>query len=702
MRRSGEDKSSTKSSRRFPRIGRTSLGGVATVLSLLAVFVLAVIARIGPMKYAFQINSVDPWFYYMSASYALTHGFQAWFHWKNTMEFYPYGKFVPLYESPMLVVFSVLAYEFVRALNVNTSFFALAVELPVVLTAVAAVMMYFWGTEIGGKKTGILAALFLALSPANIAQTSLGDFKDEFLAFFFLVPALFFLFRALRTGATKDMLLSGVFTALAVSSWGPVSPYMYDMPALIVFFSVISARISPSRGLKMLALVCAPSLLMASVLIRDIGGLSALVEESPVFIAFLFSVLKMYYNQLGESARVLFKSLVVILGAAIIVGVAVLVPTGIGGRILAIVDPFFRGKNPIVTTVAENELTTWFDFYTGFNVQMLLLPVAAYLFYRRSDAAGIGMVLFIVTATYFTATYVRAEEILTPVAAIAAAYVISKLFDTFGPLLTRAYRATSSNRRSGRGVDWEIGGILIVLILVSGTYFAYQGLVSAEAPPLMLQGPNGGYSTDWVQALLWIKYNTPPNSVVASWWDYGYWIMAYADRPTLADPSTVNTTQIQALAIALMSNSTISHRILSFYGAKYVLVYQPLTSSPVLPTDTGDLGKSQAMLTIAASTNFERFDKAFNLSLTAQPYQNVSNYFNVESVPHLGQIIVPNGKYASQTTLYDLMFGGDPQVQTTFGELGSVGVSVPTFSVPSGFQLVYHTADYAIMVYEVT
>ncbi|MEM3670117.1 MAG: hypothetical protein QW767_00005, partial [Thermoprotei archaeon] len=272
----------------------------------------------------------------------------------------------------------------------------------------------------------------------------------------------------------------------------------------------------------------------------------------------------------------------------------------------------------------------------------------------------------------------------------------------YGPLLTKAYRTTSSNRRSRTGVDWEIGGILIVLIIISGTYFAYQGVVSANAPPLMLQGPNGGYNTDWIQALLWLKYNTPQNAVVASWWDYGYWIMALSNRATLADPSTVNTTQIQALALALMSNYTVADKIFSFYGANYVLIYQPITSSPSLPTDTGDLGKSSAMLTIAASANFARMNKTFGVSLSKQMYTNVSNYFNEESIPQLGTIIVPNGKYATQSTLYNLMFGGDPTVETTFSQLGSVGISVPAFSVPPGYTLVYHTPDYAIMIYEIT
>ena len=62
---------------------------------------------------------------------------------------------------------------------------------------------------------------------------------------------------------------------------------------------------------------------------------------------------------------------------------------------------------------------------------------------------------------------------------------------------------------------------------------------SVDFPPTIL---NGGTSyppsNDWVETLEWIKLNTPEDSVVASWWDYGYWISTVAERTTLIDNAT--------------------------------------------------------------------------------------------------------------------------------------------------------------------
>ncbi|MEM3799300.1 MAG: STT3 domain-containing protein [Thermoprotei archaeon] len=682
---------------RSPRI-KLSLGfwnNTLTGLSLAFVFVVAVIARLGPLKYAFQIAEVDPWFFYYSAHYMLTNGVAAWFHFVNPLQFYPYGLNVPYHDSPMLGMFSIGVYFFVRMLGINISFYQLAVVIPVVVTAATSVMMYPLGKEIGGRKVGLLAALFLAVSPANIQQTMLGEFKDEFISFFFLVPSLYFMVRSLRTKRGLDMLISGVLLSFAVASWGPVSAYMYDMVALVVLVTVITRRITPNIGLKMLALIVAPAILTASMIPQDVGGVTHLGGIAPVGAVLVFTVLMKYYRTLGSDAKQIFKSVMVIVFALLVVGSAVLLHSSLGGRILAIVNPFTRSLQPIVNTVAENSLTTWYDFYVGFNIQMLLLPVGAYMFYKRKDAVGALVLLYILTSVYATASYVRAEELLTPFAAIAAAYVLAKLIETYSPMVVKAYRSGASR---GETVDWEVGGILLVLLVATVGFYAYQGVASSNQPPLMLVVGNH-ISQDWPAALTWLKYNTPSNAVVASWWDYGYWILTGADRATLADPSTVNTTQIQYLAVALMSNSTVALKIFEFYHVDYLLIYQPIATAQgfEFPSSDGDFYKSGAMLTIAASTNFQKFNKVFGLNLSKSLYSNTTDYFTQLS----NGLLVPAGLYAGQSTLYNLIFGSNPAMQYSLSQLSSGQVAMPTFSVPQGFTLVYQTPDGAISIYQV-
>ena len=60
-------------------------------------------------------------------------------------------------------------------------------------------------------------------------------------------------------------------------------------------------------------------------------------------------------------------------------------------------------------------------------------------------------------------------------------------------------------------------------------------------------------SSDWLDATAWLKENTPPDSIIFSWWDYGYWITTLSDRTTLVDNATFGTAQIEKIARTLMS-----------------------------------------------------------------------------------------------------------------------------------------------------
>ena len=80
-------------------------------------------------------------------------------------------------------------------------------------------------------------------------------------------------------------------------------------------------------------------------------------------------------------------------------------------------------------------------------------------------------------------------------------------------------------------------------------------------------------SNDWKETLEWIKLNTPENSIIASWWDYGYWITTMSDRTTIVDNATLNTKQILKMAQMLMSTPENSWNMLKEMNADYVVIF---------------------------------------------------------------------------------------------------------------------------------
>ncbi len=61
----------------------------------------------------------------------------------------------------------------------------------------------------------------------------------------------------------------------------------------------------------------------------------------------------------------------------------------------------------------------------------------------------------------------------------------------------------------------------------------------------------------------WLRENTPKDAVIASWWDYGYWISTLGERKTLADNATLIDWQISKIARMYMSTPENAWQILT-------------------------------------------------------------------------------------------------------------------------------------------
>jgi len=109
--------------------------------------------------------------------------------------------------------------------------------------------------------------------------------------------------------------------------------------------------------------------------------------------------------------------------------------------------------------------------------------------------------------------------------------------------------------------------IIIILFIIPVTMPENNNWLSwADFTPSILNGGShfSNLSTDdWKDATLWIKENTADDAVIASWWDYGYWITTLSDRTTLADNATLIDWQIKKIGFALITTPENSWNILS-------------------------------------------------------------------------------------------------------------------------------------------
>ena len=109
--------------------------------------------------------------------------------------------------------------------------------------------------------------------------------------------------------------------------------------------------------------------------------------------------------------------------------------------------------------------------------------------------------------------------------------------------------------------------IIVALLVVPMAYPEKLNWANSNAllPSTILTGGtmHNIPTNDWSDAMKWLKENTAEDAVIASWWDYGYWISTLAERKTLADNATLIDWQIRKLASMFMSTPYNAWQILT-------------------------------------------------------------------------------------------------------------------------------------------
>lgn len=77
---------------------------------------------------------------------------------------------------------------------------------------------------------------------------------------------------------------------------------------------------------------------------------------------------------------------------------------------------------------------------------------------------------------------------------------------------------------------------------------------------------------DYREAYMWLRENTPEESKILGWWDYGYQISSLANRTVIVDNNTWNNTHIATVGRVLTSTEDEALPILQSLGVDYILI----------------------------------------------------------------------------------------------------------------------------------
>ena len=644
---------------------------VAMLSAIVSFTALAYYLRLYPvLLYGWYINEFDPYIrFFMTEQmlkYGTIKGLLWWLHKGYGVVFthfwYPWGINWTIVLSPGVSWLGVLAYKVLSHLGFDL--LQSVVLLPAIANAAVVPAMFYLGYRLGGKYVGLLAALWSVFTTMFLQRGTAGWFADAPLFQFFATLGLAFYIESLSRRDNYWLLfaiLSALLNGINVWTWGSYV-FLWNFYGLftIVILLYLLIKIARRQNLPF----AADRLIMTYVIV-DLG-FSAFIITTPRYgfhtlvsgmggmanAALLFSIIAYLLIKLYPRFPRIMTTVVRYFLMALVVAVIVVIGlsfTSIGGKFLGALAPLARSA--IVQSVAEHSPSSLQQ--SIYNVS-ITLPFVIYTILLSVISLSLPAVLISVgslAAAYFASSEVWLFMVLGVFWIPATAYGFVKLTEL----------ALSRRAMIGLSITALLGVVLAIALVINiqpalSMSIMPQQIVSTVTPPFP--------TPDWLDALQWLAYNTPPNATVLSWWDYGYWTAIIGNRTSLADNSTINSTQIALIGSFFMSNpynyTGVLDKLNELHDPQYILIFEPYyVYGPINATGTGpmcvlipeypaggDFAKSYWMARIAGySTNY------------------IANTFISPAQIGESTIYVPyanNTFYAAyNVTLYSLMFNSE-------------------------------------------
>jgi len=530
------------------------------VIGVLALSVsISMLIRSTPMMYGFDLFEFDPFFNFRATEYILENGYDAYFQWIDEKSWHPFGRDV---SENSQVTLHISASIFYQLFGSNSSLYDFVIIFPLVIGSLTTISVFAFVRVLGGTTAGLLAALMFSISAPIFTRGLIGWFKSEPLGLFFAFLAMYLFVSGIMYNKGKisiiKLVFAGLFLSLGLSSWGGI---LFFLIPIVLFYLILPFLKREKNFTIWAAPVFSVSLILSLLLFErtstfTIGYAGLLVGLSTVFVI-VCELIKKFSN---ESKHIRNCSIFL---TSIIIAIIGVFASGIvslpGFRYLNAINPFLTSLDPLTDSVSEHMTTSLSTSYIFVSVFIIFGIIGAwFLFSRKTIDLKIDKRIFAlitsIAAIYISSSFVRLELFASVGLIILGAIGLAILFK----------KILESNIFSPTKILFC--GVILGLFLTPVILPENQSWSSwADFPPTILHG--GSFfqisTNDWPDAMNWLKNNTSEDAIIASWWDYGYWITTLSDRTTIVDNATLSDFQIKKIAYSLITNPNNSWHILS-------------------------------------------------------------------------------------------------------------------------------------------
>ena len=465
----------------------------------------------------------------------------------------------------MLHVTAALLYP---VFGMGADLYDFTIMFPVVFGSLSVIVIFALVRVFAGTTAGLFASLFFAISLPIILRGVLGWFKSEPLGIFFVLLGLYLFFSGIKHDkgiiSFAKIIVGAIFTVFALSAWGGTQ--FFIVPLGLFFLALPFLRNDHKFIIWAVPLFSFTLILLTLIFERPstsfvlgYGGIALILPTIFLVVCCLIQKIGSTKNQIRNSVIFLVSS--VVAGIALIFSNFVSLPAF---RYLNAVNPFLLAEDMLTDSVSEHMTTNIETSFQFLSIFIIFAGIGGWLifnnFNNKQNQIKIirnDMLVFVlltgIFGVYISSAFIRLELFASIsviiLSSIGLSILIKHLFNNTENKITK----TSVKFLIRISVISVVICLLIIPLVLpeKSNWIDY-----AKFQPTIL---NGGttYNVihgDWPDALNWIKTNTPYDSVIFSWWDYGYWITTVGDRISLADNATLIDHQIVKIGNTFFKN----------------------------------------------------------------------------------------------------------------------------------------------------
>jgi len=548
---------------------------------LILSFTTSFLIRSQGADYGFELHEFDPFFNFRATEFLVENGLSEYYVWHDNLSWYPEGRNVSATSQVMLHITAAGTYQLFGG---GSSLYDFTILFPVVFSSLTVLVIFALVRLIGGTTAGLFAALFYSVSMPIILRGTIGWFKSEPLGLFYGLLGVYLFLSGIKTENKKIVVLkligAGIILAFGLASWGGIQFFVIPLGAFILAlpfirkdhnFLVWSIPLFVVSFLSSVMMFERPG----SSFVLGLGGVSLI---GPTIFLVICIIIQKYSSEKTKIRNGLFLLIAILIISPILIVInedSSFLPLP-SFRYLNAINPFLTTTDPLVDSVAEHATTTISQSFFFHSILMIFAGLGIWLVlskksntkYLEKDMIAFSLILGLV-GVYVSSAFVRLE-----VFASISIIILSSI--GLSILTKEIFQIIVENKAKKNLMKFSYLGAIILLLIMPLIIPENGNWVNGtKAPPTILNGGSAyGIATDdWKESLEWIKTNTPKDSVVAAWWDYGYWISTMSDRATLTDNATLDSKKIQNFAKTLISSPDQAWNTFQETGVDYVVVF---------------------------------------------------------------------------------------------------------------------------------